>query len=595
MRNVTRVGVITMTIPNPIQPQVHRAVPEAAPPRSEWRSLLLMTGIFLGVMLVICLHRYFTYYASYDQGLFNQIFWNNLHGRWFQSSLTSANSVAVLADKEIPIVNFVHFGQHFVPTFLLWLPLYAILPHPATLIGLQVVLMAAGGVALYFLARHHLDVKLSQLITASYFGAIAVVAPTFANFYEHCQFPLFTFGMLLALEKRRWWWFWGLVLLVLGIREDAGITLFGIGLLLLLSRRSPKVGAALCVLSFVYVAVVTNVVIMQFSHDNPRLYMSDRFQQFVPGNPAPSTLEVLWGMITHPVALVQTLFSPFHRRFFYLIGQWLPLAFIPAISPATWVLTAPPLIALFAQSKFTALEISIRYAVAIVPGVFYGVILWWSQAAQRIGTPRPEGWRQLGWTWRYRQLSPRFRQFWVVCLVISVGYSVVTNPNQAFYFLIPDSIRPWVMVTLPEQWHRTGIMNRMVREVSTEASVSATTHLIPPLSSRRKIIRPPNLLLQDENGVVEEMDDVLLDFWRIERYMPISQPDRRRMEILVPWVDKLMREKNYGIVDFEDKILLLRQGVPSNPVALAGWEAAKPELLASLAKYPPRSRSAVND
>ena len=578
-----------MTFPNPTRLEKVGSDWRGAYRRhqAEINRLMLITVTFLTCMLLFSLHRYFTYYTSYDHGLFNQIFWNNLHGRFFQSSLTSANSVAVLADNKIPIVNFVHLGQHFVPTFLLWLPVYAVFPHPATMVVLQVVLMTAGGVVLYALARHYLSSNLAWWITAGYFSAIAVIGPTFANFYEHCQFPLFTFGMLLAMEKRRWWIFWIMVLLVLGIREDAGITLFGIGLFLLLSRRHPKLGAALCVLSFVYVVLVTNVVITQFSEDNPRLYMASRFARFAPGNPSPSTLEVLWGMITHPLELLQAVLLPFDRRFFYLVGQWIPLAFIPALSPASWIMSGVPLLTIFTQSGQTALSITIRYAVAIVPGVFYGAILWWAHQSRRPLPPPPEPvswWQTMGWSLRNRQLTPAFRKFWAVCLTLSIVATITSNPNQAFYFLIPESFRPWVFVPLTTQWQRTGIMNDMVRQVPPEATVSVTTNIIPQLSTRRKIIRLPGLLLKDENGQVDQMEYLIADLWRIERYMTIYRPERTRMQTIVPTLDRLIQDKSYGILEVRDKIVFLRRGVPSNPDALAAWGPLKQELLAAVEK-----------
>ncbi len=561
------------------QKQAHHHQPEL-------KRLAVITAAFLGFMLLFSLHRYFTYYTSYDHGLFNQIFWNNLHGRFFQSSLTSANSVAVLADNVVPIVNFIHLGQHFVPTFLLWLPIYAVFPHPATLIVLQVGLMTAGGVVLYALARHYLSPNLSLWITGGYFAAIAVIGPTFANFYEQCQIPLFTFGLLLAMEKQRWRIFWLMVLLVLGVREDTGIMLFGIGLFLLVSRRHPKLGAALCLISFVYVAGVTNLVMTQFSSDNPRLYMADKFRQFAGGEESPSTLRILWGMLTNPIALLQALLTPFNRRLSYLLGQWVPLAFVPAISPASWIMGGVPLLTIFIQSGQLATVITIRYAIAVVPGIFYGTILWWAARSQRTPGVSPTGnwWQHVGWTFRYRQLTPAFRQFWGVCLAISLLFTILANPNQAFYFLMPDSFQPWVLVPLNQQWQRAGVMNDMIRQIPPDASVSATTNIIPQLSSRQKIIRPPGLLLKDEDGKVEEMEYVIADLWRMERYMPTFKPERDRLRQVVPMIDNLIKGGNYGVLKLQDKIILLRRGVPSNPTALAQWEPTQQELLTALAQ-----------
>jgi uncharacterized membrane protein len=51
------------------------------------RRLGWMAAIFFGVILFLLLYRYFTYYASYDQGIFNQVFWNNAQGRFFKIKL----------------------------------------------------------------------------------------------------------------------------------------------------------------------------------------------------------------------------------------------------------------------------------------------------------------------------------------------------------------------------------------------------------------------------------------------------------------------------------------------------------------------------
>jgi uncharacterized membrane protein len=68
----------------------------------------------------------------------------------------------------------------------------------------QVALIAAAAIVLYFLGRHYLSVPLSVMIVASYYGANCVIGPTLGNFYEHWQIPLFIFSLLLALEKQRW-------------------------------------------------------------------------------------------------------------------------------------------------------------------------------------------------------------------------------------------------------------------------------------------------------------------------------------------------------------------------------------------------------
>jgi uncharacterized membrane protein len=530
--------------------------------QSEAKRLFLIAALFLVFMLVFSLHRHYTFYSSYDHGLFNQLFWNNLHGHFFQSSLTGANSVGVLEDHKIPSESFLHLGQHFVIDFLLWLPLYALFPSPVTLIVLQVGLMTAGGLVLYALARHYLSPNLSLLITAGYYSSNAVIGPTFANFYEQCQIPLFAFGLLLAMEKRCWWMFWLLVVAVLGIREEAGFITFGVGLYLLVSRRHPLIGSSLCLLSFAYVVLITNGVMPHFSDDSSRLYLSNRFSQYVQGNPSPSTLDVLWGIASHPKELFTSLLTPFGTKLVYLLRQWLPLAFIPAIAPASWLTAGVPLLSLIVQDGQSALTISLRYSVAVVPGLFYGAILWWS-------THRS-------------QLTPRFRRIWIGCIALSLVVAIASNPNRAFSFLIPDSFVPWVYVPLQRQWQHASQIQNLIRVIPPDASVSATTFIIPHLSSRREIIRLPALALKTDQGQIVEMDYLVADLWRLQQYQAAFRDDRNNLRGLIATLDQILSQSRYGILAVQDGVVLLQRAVSSNPEALNAWVHLRQELSTSL-------------
>jgi len=258
------------------------------------------------------------------------------------------------------------------------MPIYALFPSPITLIVLQVALIAAAGIVLYFLARHYLSVPLSIMRVASYYGANGVICPTLGNFYEHCQIPIFIFSLLLALEKQRCPLFWLIAVLKLGTREDARISLFGIGAYLIVSRSYPRLGIALCALSFSYVLFITNTIMPMFSVDNSRLYLANYFSKFVKTE-KPSTLELLWAIISQPQLIIEVFLKVASRRILYLLGHWMPLAFVPAIAPSAWLMTVFPLLVLLLQVvNQAATFINTRYTFAVIPGLFYGTILWWS-------------------------------------------------------------------------------------------------------------------------------------------------------------------------------------------------------------------------
>ncbi|MDF5721390.1 MAG: DUF2079 domain-containing protein [Rhizonema sp. PD37] len=519
--------------------------------KSSLKITLILATVFFVLMLAFSLNRFYSFYASYDQSLFDQLFWNTIHGHLFQGSLSSGQSSAYIQDGQIQKVFYCHLAQHFVIDFLLWMPIYALFPSGVTLVILQVSLITIAGLVLYVLSRHYLPSSIAVLITASFYGANAVIGPTFANFYEHCQIPLFIFSLLLALEKRKWWLFWLFLILTLGIREETGTILFGIGLYLIFSRRYPRLGLAVCTLSFSYVIIVTNVIMPLFSNDNSRLYLTAYFSQYVPGNNSPSTLQLLWGIVTHPQELIQSLLTPVDKRVKYFLGQWLPLAFIPAIAPSAWILAGPPLLVLLMQHSIAALSMSIRYALTVVPGLFYGTILWLSQHQE--------------------QFKPRFRRWWIRFIALSIFFAITSNPSDAFYFLIPDSLSPWVYVPLTRQWEHVRHIRALMQYIPATASVSATTFLLPHLATRREIIRLPSVQLQMDSGEVIDVDFALADLWRLQQYQPAFKNDRQQLQYFVSFINQLLLQGKYGLVDVQDGVILLQKKVTSQPQAITRW------------------------
>lgn len=506
---------------------------------------------FFVISLILLLNRYYSFYASFDQGIFNQVFWNSLHGRFFQSSLSSSLSTNVVHSNEVAEVYYHRLGQHFTPALLLWLPLYALFPFPVTLSVLQVVLVTAAGIVLYFLAREYLEPTLAAMITASYYGAIAVISPTLTNFHDISQIPLFTFSLLLAMEKRKWWLFWLIAVALLAVREDSGIGLFSVGFYMILSKR-PRIGLAVCTLSFGYMVALTNLIMPLFSADISKRFMMERFGQYASGDEA-STVEIIWGIVSNPWRLLIELFSPFFATIGYLLGQWLPLAFVPAVSPTAWMVAGFPLLKLFLGKGESVLAITIRYAMTVVPGLFYGAILWWSQHP--------------------KAFKPSFRRFWVFCICLSLILTIAFNPNRTLYFLIPDSIQPWVYISLPRQWQHSMSVRSLLAQIPPNASVSATTYLVPHLSSRREIIRWPALQLRNDAKVVIKVDYIIADLWQLQQYQVAFKQDRKLLQDSIPAIMQLINHKEYGVIGCQDGVILLHKGAASLPEATASWSA----------------------
>lgn len=509
---------------------------------------------FLVIGLVLNLHRYYTFYASYDQGIFNQLFWNTIHGHWFQSSLSSNLSTNVVHAGEVPDVAYRRLGQHFTPALLLWMPLYALFPSPVTLTVLQMALLTAAGVVLYALAAHRLHPAIAAMIALSFYGANTVIGPALGNFHDLCQVPLLVFGLLLALEKQRWGWVGLLALLIPLVREDAGITLFGIGVFLLVRRWHPRVGLLFCVYSVGYMLALTNVVMPLFSDDVSRRFLIEMFGQYVEGDQA-STFDVVRGMLSNPLRLIVELVSPVSKTLRYLLGHWLPLAFVPAIAPDAWLIALFPLLKILLADGDDVLSVTIRYSLSVLPGFFYGAILWWSRHP--------------------RMFSPIVQQVWAGCICLSLLLSVTSNPNRTLSFIIPDSIDPWVSVPLVEQWQHAAEIRQVLPLIPADASVSATMYVMPQLSSRREIVHFPRLNLRNDARAEVMVDYAIADLWQLYRYQPAFESDRTKLRLGVRLINRLLKQQTYGLIAIADGVVVLKRRATSSASALEQWQAFK--------------------
>jgi uncharacterized membrane protein len=522
--------------------------------RPEFRWVIGIAAIFWVLCCALVLWRYYGFYPSYatfDQGIFNQVFWNSLHGRWFESSLSATESVAVMRDRAIPTVFYQRLGQHFTPALLLWLPFYALLPSVPGLSILQVTLVTAAGLVLYGLARHYHSPHLSAFIVISFYAANAVVGPTLANFHDFCQIPLFVFGLLLAMENRRWVWFGVLSGLTLLVREDAGIILFGIGAYLTLSRRDRRLGLFLCILSLGYVLVVTNWIMPRFSDDIQGRFAIEEFGQFV-GNEEASSLEILWAILRNPWRLLVEIFTPLGRTIQYALAQWLPLAFVPAVSPSAWIMAGFPLLKNLLQQNPSALAIDRRFAMTVVPGLFYGAILWWSRHSARF--------------------TRQFRRWWLGCLILALCLVVTANPNRALSFVIPDSFQPWVYTPISRQWQHVQTIRSLLAQIPADASVAASSFIIPHVSGRREVLRFPDLRLQTEQQETLLMEIAVVDLWQFQQYAIAYPWEAQQLEQSQKAIARLLQRNLYGLIDFQDGVALLQRDAESNPTALDTWK-----------------------
>lgn len=480
--------------------------------------------------------------ASYDQGIFLQAIWSGLRGHPFESTLSSQLSTNVIHSGEPPSLGYLRLGQHFTPALLLWVPLVGLLGIWALPL-VQVGLMTAAGLVLHRIARQRLtDPWLAAFVACSFFGANAVIGPTWGNFTDLAQLPLAFLLLWLGLLRRLWWLVAIAAVLVPLIREDTGVLLVGVALWILLrQRQSWPLALALAGLGIGWVLLVTNVLMPMFSEDNSRRFMVENFGQYIGDAEKASSLQVLLKALRQPLVVLMELISPPGGTLRYLLAQGLPLMLVPLISLDSWLLMGLPLLGLLlARGSNNPLSINIRYALLVVPGLFAGAIEWWRSH------PEPFARRRL-------------RRVWIGCIALSLLFTLLANPNRSLSFLIPDSLSPWMYSSPARQWNHGAAARGLLRLIPAEASVAANTPLIPQLAQRPVLIRfPEGVMYRDRKGSNKAVEWIALDLDWLRRYSTAFRSDRRTLESSLEALKSL--PEPYGVRAFRDGVVLLQRG-----------------------------------
>jgi len=300
--------------------------------RHEGRIAFAMALVYVLVFGSLSLVRHWAFHSTaLDLGVFDQVLWNTIHGRFMESTLS--------LERCDPHSFFL---DHFSPALLLVVPFYAIVPHPETLIVFQTVALALGAWPVYLLARRYLPRGEQRLVWIAVYVLSAPLA--WITFYDFHEITLAVLPLGLAmyfLASRRT----VPLLICLGasflVKEELPLIAIGFGLALLAQRRF-RLGAFVAIASAAWFIVTLKVIIPAFAGGAPYQYLGryaslggDEFEiaRTLVLDPLRVIRVLLSGEVGSKIAFVLTLFAP---------GLGLALrarsALIPSIVPLGYLL-----------------------------------------------------------------------------------------------------------------------------------------------------------------------------------------------------------------------------------------------------------------
>ena len=384
---------------------------------------------------------------SYDMGIYDQ-------GLWL---------VAQGGSTFMTVRGLDFWGHHLNVIAFAFAPFYWLGAGPSFLYAVQAAFVGLGAVPTYLIARDRFHRPWIGLLFACVYLMYAPVQwISWAMFHPEA---LVISPMLFAWwfsTHSRWGWFFGMVLLVLSVREEAALAVAMMGLVLLVYLRgSPGyararlMALATVVLGLAWYAIAVAVILPHFNHGGSPFYV-----EYFYGSYGKSLPEVVWAILRHPDRVVNDAVQPDRLRFYRDLT--LPWGGLPLAGPLMLLMALPQMLASVIGASPYARMIRYQYTAVMIAPIVIAAI--------------EGGWR----LWRFQPVRRLLPAWMILCAYVT---NVAWSPSPIGNFYGSTWARPSP---------RVDTMRAALSHVPPDAAVSATYSLLPHLSHRRQIYDWPN-------------------------------------------------------------------------------------------------------
>lgn len=471
-----------------------------------WPGLALVLALGAGYaffmsLLSVSRHNVFDTHA-FDLGIFTQ-----------GLSTILQHGFPISTQHGPQVVN--HFGVHFAPIFYLLAPIYLPFDDARTLLVIQSLVLAAGVIPVYLLARE----KLASGLLAVAVGACYLLYPALqgVNTFDFHEIALATPLLLFSiyfLESGRDRLFALFLALALLTKEEVALTGIALGLYAVLVKHRPVVGWLAALGSAIYFLVVT-LWIMPALGGGPNVV---RFEGVVAEGWSGFT-GVLITLVTNPFyTFSYALLDP--DKLLFLVLLLLPVLFTPLLAVDGWIVALPGLATLLLSSYEPQYQLGTQYPAIVVPAIFLLTVLGLARFLR--GNRHP-------------------------ALASSLAMALLVSSlamNYTFGWLLGKQFTGF-----PRPTQRDQVVASFLRDIPAQASVSTLSDYVPHLANREAIYLFPT---------VAGADYLLFDADLDANYWPLISRDPRGEAIanLAPYVTG----GDYGLLREQDGVLLLKRG-----------------------------------
>lgn len=465
-------------------------------------------GIVLYILIFSVLsflkYRAFAYH-DFDLATYSQIHWNILHSSLYCSLIG---------------VDFLGQHSHFI--FFLIVPLYAIFPHPLTLLFLQTFVLGITALPLYLIAKEQLDDRLGSLVVVMYLIYPALAFTNLFEFHVTVFATLFLTLMYYFFYRNNFLWFAVFTVLSLLCQENIALVVFMLGLYAIFIKKDKKFILTPVLMSLFVLFVDFYWVMPYFNRGQMRL--TDFYSHL--GNSLP---EIALSFIFKPLTVITFILRK--ANLIYLLQLFVPLTFIPFFGFEFIIILSPFLFQHLLSNRFTEQTITYHYAAEMLPFIFLAFIY---------------GLKRMS---KLNMLSPFFR---LIIVIFAVFGAIYWGP-LAYLAVNHNSLKVERL---------DGERNNFIQRIPKDAGVIATFELLPRLSHRKYLFPFINIIKgcypysYKEFVLPGSVEYALIDFgdflsrWLIREHKNVASLNMRA----------LVENPQWGIMDIADSVVLMKKG-----------------------------------
>jgi len=260
--------------------------------------------------------------GNYDLSINNNLMFGGLHGHFLESP--------VVFPKEPPkyLANHAKFGAY------LFLPIYALVPRPETLLVIQAIFIGFGALPFFAFVRRHLPDWIAVVLCLVYLAYYPLHGASFSEFQALPVAAFFVFASVWAVDAKRYRLLAFTVAVALLMREDVAIGIAVLGGFLLLTGYRPLPGLVMLSVATSYFCFLRFYVMEQAgSWWFPNMY-KDLWADGEKG-----FRSVVKTMLTNPLFVLSKIIV--EKKLIYLLHLLVPLAFLPVRRWYLWAALVP--------------------------------------------------------------------------------------------------------------------------------------------------------------------------------------------------------------------------------------------------------------